>query len=278
MQAKLKLALDFAELYPKSTARVLEELTPKHAVVFIEAMSGTKATQVLGVMLPHYAARCISLLPPEAAARLMVDLDVWGVSNILRYIPKKACDPILQNMKRRFAARVSTNLNYSPSMVGAWIEPAVLSLPLDCTVGAARARIRDDDIEMDYHRAYVIDGAHTLKGYVGLIRLIRAKEKDPVSKLMREVSTVLRATASLELALEDPGWAGADYLPVVDKRNRFLGVARNAAIRAAAATPPPKIDKDHDVSGTFLDLAESCYLGLAGAMSTSLSSRPAKSD
>ena len=153
-------------------------------------------------------------------------------------------------------------------MVGAWIEPAVLVLPTDCTIGDAQIRLEREN-GFDFHRIFVVDTDQKLQGYVSLGKLLSGSKDSPITSILEASSYVLRATASLDSAITDPGWDANDFLPVVDRRERFLGVMRYAALRTALSKPKPQTD-EHDIPGTFMDLAETCYLGLADVMSSTL--------
>jgi hypothetical protein len=55
----------------------------------------------------------------------------------------------------------------------------------------------------------------------------------------------------------------------VDRTGQLIGVLRYADLRAATTMVRSR-KPDADLSGTFMDLAESCYLGLAEVLNTSL--------
>ena len=80
-------------------------------------------------------------------------------------------------MPRRRSARISMLLIYSPSMVGAWLEPNVLTLPSRCTAGEAKRRLAQDGY-LDFHRIYVVDEQSHVQGYVRLAALINASDND----------------------------------------------------------------------------------------------------
>lgn len=270
MSDKLTLAKQYVEAYPQDAARALETLAAEPTSRLLETMSEKESTSLLGSMLPHYAAKCVRHLAPETAARFLNGLEPRIVANILRQLPLDARRAALAALSRRLAARVSIILNYATAMIGAWLEPAVMTLPEDCTVGEALERLKLEP-EFNGHCVFVVDTENMLKGIVGLPTLIREPSNKPVANYLAPVNGTLRATTSLDMALEDTAWNQKDFMPVVDRRNRFIGVLRYAELRAAAARPV-STNVEQSLSGGFLDLAESCYLGLADVMNASLAS------
>ena len=270
MSYKFELAEHFAKCHPQTSARVLEEVPPEVSMEFIQAMPLQHGARLLASMLPYPAAKCIARLPENVAARYLSELEIRTITRILHHVAKEKREQILGRLPWRIAARVSLILNYSQATVGAWIEPAVLTLPLDGTTGKARERLSDEGYP-DCDRIYVVNEIHHLKGTIPLISLIQATDEDLLlDRILKPVTHILKASATLEMAVNNPGWQNHDYLPVIDRQERFLGVLRHATLLSVLAGPRAK-RTEQGSSETLLDIAETCYLGLANILSTSLS-------
>ena len=269
MSDRLELAQHFARSHAQMAARVLEGVPPDMAMDFISTIPDQPGAQLLASMLPHSAAKCISQLAGPVAARYLSAMEPRTTTRILRLVPKEKQEQIVSKLPWRVATRVSLILNYSLATVGAWVEPSVLTLPLDCTVDKARGRLKGEGYP-DYHRVYVIDNSHQVKGFVSLITLIRAEDGNiPLYDMLEPAQSVLKANATVENAVHDTGWQNNDYLPAVDHQGRFLGVLRHATLLEIISSPRQR-SREQAPSETFLDLAETCYLGLANVLSTSL--------
>lgn len=268
MSGKFTLAQHYVEAYPQAAARVLEDMASDAASTFIDAVPDQQSSNLLSSMLPYHAAKCVSHLSASVAARYLGELEPRASAAILRHVQVDQRDEILDGMPRQRSTRIAVILNYSLSMVGAWVEPSVLVLPADCSIGEAQQRLKNEGYP-DYHRIYVVDADLHLKGFVKIVRLIQADNDSPLAAYLEPADLALRANMSLDTAMEHSGWLETDYLPVIDRRDKFLGVLSYAALRSAAGRPRP-VSEEQDVSGTFMDLAETCYLGLAEVMSTSL--------
>lgn len=268
MPNKSTVAEYFVENHPQSAARILEEIAAPDASKFIDVVSDAQSSRLLAAMLPHHAARCVTYLSDSTAAKYLGKMDPRAVATILRHVPSAQANAILDKMPRAVGVRVSIVMNYSLSMVGAWVEPAVFALPENCSAGDGQMRFRQES-GFGFHRVFVITSDQRLRGFVRLAALLDAPAESSILSILETEFHVLKASTSLDVAIGDPGWETNDYLPVVDRRNKFLGLLRFAALRAAISKPPTQAS-DGDIPGTFMDLAETCYFGLADVMSSTL--------
>ncbi len=273
MHSKVSLAIDFADAYPQQAARILEQLASTETSAFIDSVPDRQSVSILASMLPHVAGRCIAALPVKSARKYLSGTNPKSAASILRHVPDAMADSILRGMRRSHAMRISILLNHSLSMVGAWLEPTILTLPGDCTVGEACKRLQEEDYP-DFHRIYIEDGEQNLVGFVRLAHLIQEDDERPIANLMEPCPTPLRSNVPLDSALTNAAWRDSDFLPVVDRHHKFLGIIRYASLRSAALNLRVA-ENDNDTSGTFLDLAEACYIGLADVMNASLSIKDA---
>ncbi|NQV44752.1 MAG: magnesium transporter [Rhodospirillales bacterium] len=272
MPDKFDLALEIAATHPKSVARYLEESPSDSASAFIDAVPDDLSSSILRSMLPYHAAKCIDQLATDAAGRYLSALEPRFAASIVRHVGTDRRDALVGAMTRPAAARVAILLRYPLSVVGAWINPTLPTLPLDCRIAEAKARILREGYA-DHHRIFVVDDDQGLAGFVRLFDLLDVELDRPLIDFLQSAPGSLRAGTSLDIALDDQNWLNNDFLPVVDRHERLIGVLRYAVLRAAVSGPKTRIMED-GVSDTFMDLAEACYLGLADVMKTSLATEP----
>ena len=276
MAGKFDLAVQFAETYPQQAARILEEILPQTSSAFIDAVPDGQSIRILSAMLPYHAAKCIAFLSASSAAKYLGNANPRISANILTHVRTEQVDAILNELPRQRAVRISMLLNYEPAMVGAWLEPDVLTLPADCRVQEAKQRLANDRY-VDFHRIYVVDENNQVLGSVRLVDLLDAGNNDALANFVEPFASVLRASTTLDAALKHPVWEDSDYVPVVDHRGKFLGVMRFASLRAATGNPQVIEEAGGDASVSVLKLAETCYLGLAEIMNATLASGNSKS-
>jgi len=274
MPDKFTLALEIAETHPETVARYLEDQSPTSASSFIDAVPDTLSTRILESMLPYHAAKCIDNLSVAAAAKYIAALESRFAASILRHVGEETRDAIIAAMPKRHATRVKILLNYSLSVVGAWVNPTIMALPLNCRVNEAKARILREGYP-DYNRVYVINADQSLAGFVRMVHFLADDDNRLLADVMEPSPLPLPANMSIEAALDDKSWLSGDYLPVMDRKERLLGILRYADIRATTLKPVSRTPDDN-MAGTFMNLAENCYLGLADVLNTSLAIDPAR--
>ena len=103
-------------------------------------------------MLPTYAAQCIERQPPADSALLLERLGSQESVAVLRHLPNEHREAVLNSLGPQWVMAFKLLLSYPTNTVGAWVEPRVLTLPDDCTVGEARDRIaRSEQVDAGAH-------------------------------------------------------------------------------------------------------------------------------
>lgn len=272
MQANLKLAVEIAKTYPREAARILEEQYPASSSAIIDAIPDGESISILSSMLPRHAAKCIEQFESKIAARYLKSLDSKSVVNILRHVSKEHTQNILDLMPRNMSIRISLLMNYTPSMVGYWIQSNTFSLPMDCSMKEAKLRIRNEK-NIDSYRIFVTDTYNKLLGFVPLVSFISAPDSGLIKDYLQPFPAVLQAGVSREDALKLPAWSEYDSIPVIDRRKNFLGLVRYAVLRMANTDLHPS-PLANGTSKLFLELTENCYVGLAELMTATLANEP----
>jgi len=273
MADKFDLVLEIAATHPQVVARYLEEYAPASASSLIDAVPDAMSTKIIQSMLPYHAAKCLGHLSDEAAAGYLSHLESRFAASILRHMRDTTQRKLLGTMSPQAAARVAILLRYSHAVVGAWLNPTILVLPSTSRIAEAKARIAADSYA-DYHRVYVVNAENRPIGLVQMFHLLQADESRQLSEYVEPLPTPLPANMSLDLALEHESWRNSDYLPIVDRQGQLIGILRYADLRSATAKVQSRTTEE-DLSGTLMDLAETCYLGLADVINTSLASEHA---
>lgn len=270
MSERLVLAEDFVRSNRATAIRTLENLTPEAAAAFVERVPNDLSVDVLAGMQPYYAAKSLKFLPNDSQVLYLGAISARGAAAILRHIEEIERTALLDAMPAHIALRIRRVLAYRQSLVGAWMDPLVLTVPVDCLVGEAKSRLLQEEYENHYH-TYLLDAEQKICGVVQIARLLLQSDLSlAVSDLMEPVDDLLHASETLAAASGHAGWEKIAELPVVDRDGKFVGAMRLIDLRAALERPEPSAQL-RESSASFMGLAEICYLGLADLMSASLS-------
>jgi magnesium transporter len=231
MSGRQALATAYLRLHPASTARLLESMPADEANAVLSAVDVATAAPVVGHMLPTCAAQCIERQPPADGALLLERLGSQEAVAILRHLPSEHREATLSSLGPQWLMAFKLLLSYPTSTVGAWVEPRVLTLPDDCTVGDARDRIARSERAAPA-RIYVLDRAHHVRGAVHGLALLQVSTRKKLASVL-EPADALWARDALATAQEHPVWELHTEAPVVNRDEEFIGVISYADVRKA---------------------------------------------
>ncbi|HEX4838445.1 MAG TPA: CBS domain-containing protein [Solirubrobacteraceae bacterium] len=182
-------------------ADVFEELDEHHQREFLEDRPDEEVAEILSRMAPDDAADAAGELDEERRDKVLALL------------------PVSHRVK------VRALLGYDPAEAGGLMSPEFISLRRGTTAGEALDAVRLSKISPELLTAvFVTSPEGSLEGSVPLATLLRSEPERRLSALVKHELPSLRADASFE----EVARVMADYnltcAPVVDERERMLGV------------------------------------------------------
>jgi hypothetical protein len=142
------------------------------------------------------------------------------------------------------------------------MDPAVLSLPDDISVGEARVRLRREPRGL-LHYLFIVDRAGHLVGVLDIPELMRARARDSIRSAMHERVEHLPAWTPAAAVRAHAGWRAFHAMPVTDEQGRLVGAIRYQTLR--------RLEHDAELSRgtqptsvTVGALGELFHIGMAG--------------
>jgi magnesium transporter len=231
MSGREQLVAAYLRLHPESAARLLESMPVEEANAVLNAVDVATAAPVFGHMLPTSAAQCIECQPPADSALLLERLGSQESVAVLRHLPRDHREAVLNSLGPQWLMAFKLLLSYPTNTVGAWVEPRVLTLPDDCTVGDARDRVARSE-HVTQARIYVLDRARRLRGAVRGLALLQMSSRRKLASIL-EPAAALWARDALATAQEHSVWERHTEAPVVNRDEEFIGVISYADLRKA---------------------------------------------
>jgi magnesium transporter len=226
-----QLVAAYLRLHPESAARLLESMPADEANCVLNAVDVATAAPVVGHMLPTCAARCFEMQSPADSALVLERLGSQESVAILRHLPSEHREAVLNSLGPQWLMAFKLLLSYPVNTVGAWVEPRVLTLADDCTVGEARDRIARSE-QVTQARIYVLDRARRLRGAVLGLTLLQMSTRKKLASIL-EPADALWARDALATAQEHGVWERHTEAPVVNRDEEFIGVITYADLRKA---------------------------------------------
>lgn len=252
------LSTAFLEAHPREAAIVLESLAVEDAASILDSVTPEVAGPVLQEMTMLAGANCLMACSDDQAGRILATLPPDECVRLLRGLGATERDQLLAETEEETRETLSTLLQHPENTAGAMMDPRVLALPEDLTIAEARKRARRDSRVLRYY-VYVTRRDQTLVGTLTLRELMLARGGALVSEVARRPVERIGARASRKTVLTHPAWQHVHAMPVVDDRDRLVGVIRYETIRELEASVDG--EKPRDAMSLALALGELYWLG-----------------
>lgn len=263
MEVTRLLSSAFLRAHPEDAARVLERLPTKdQARIFVRAPPGSG--RAMEHMAPAIGASCLVSMNAKDAKRMLAQLSLDYKLAVLRCMQHDDRERLLRALGTEEADPLRTLLRYPQGTAGALMDPYVLTVPDDITVGEALRRAKASRHGILYY-LYAIDRDQKLVGVATLRELMRARASEALSTVLHRAVMWLPAAMRSDDIVKNPHWRDVHALPVVDEQGRFLGVIRHETLRRIEH----EVDQDSQEGGaidTLIALGELYWIGLAAMM------------
>jgi len=212
--------------------QILARLTPESAADVIEFIPDESAGDLLGDLSPQVAASIVSEMSSDEQADVLSELDAEELEDILSYMDD---DDVIE--ARQLMA-------YDDDVAGGLMMKEYFSYPKMYRASSVLSDLaeREEDYELNHVLyIYVTGRVGELLGVAGIRDIIVASREARLVDILHPVVSVKDTTPLDELEdFFDENHVSA--VPVVDDRNRILGVVRRRAVYDAVAE---RADSDH---------------------------------
>ncbi|MGJ8640872.1 MAG: magnesium transporter MgtE N-terminal domain-containing protein [Opitutaceae bacterium] len=230
---KILLAVAFLQSHPDSAAEILEQQPVGEVSAFLAKVPKDHAAKVLAKMLPKCAALICTELPFESSLGMLAHLSVPDEVAILRCLSPKKRDRFIAELPVSKQVSCKLMLGYAEDMVGAHSTTAVATVPYESSAAEALqiVKVTKESAPSDF--IFVVDREGAVKGRLQLIELLRCADELPVSSLAENGFNTIQGRMNVREVATHPDWMKDEIIPVVNRRQEFIGVLRHADLRKA---------------------------------------------
>lgn len=262
-----QLTLAFLQAHPADAARILERLPARDSAALLGSLPVRLTAPVIRYMLPYSASLCIALLDENTAAGLIQNLGPQSGAAVLRDLPAVQRGALLKQLPTHTSLVIRLLLGYPDDTVGAYMTPTALAFSPETRIEETLERLRQSPDEAGCY-LYVVDGDKRLLGFVPLAEAVRSDPAKPVSQIMTPGIHALPARTALASIRGNEAWDDFQTLPVVERKDRFVGVLhRSTLVRALAQRHPAE---QADVIGDGLTGLVSAYVVAAAGLTQTI--------
>jgi len=187
-------------------AQSVARRAPLDALVLLERETDAVVVEVLERISPDLAVRILSLMDEKRAAALA------------------------PNIQREIGARWTVNLGYEADSVGRIMQPPSDAFPGSMTVAELVETLRANAASTQIIYAFVVAEDMRLQGLVVLRDLLFASPGDRLDALMLTDPFYIRASASIDEAVQATLMRHYPIYPVCDAERRLVGQIRGYAL------------------------------------------------
>jgi magnesium transporter len=234
MTTELELARAFMESHPEEAAASMEKLGAESARALLGELDARTIAPVITRMQPHAGAECLRHLPVALGGELLETMPRDHSALLLRRMRQETREALLGATSPQAASGLALLLQFPENTAGALMDPDVLCLPADVTVGDAIEYVRHSGARIAYY-LYVTDRQSKLVGVINLRELIEAREDMLLQDVLHPHVEQLSVHADPLAMMAHPGWFEYYALPVVGDNGVLVGILRYKTLRAVAA-------------------------------------------
>jgi magnesium transporter len=228
---------DWAEHEPAALADLLVDLLGRRedaeTAVAAELLGDELTAEVVAELDPGEAAELLERLDPADAADVLEEMSPDDAADVVEELDRDDADEVLGEMSADDAAELRELLAYPPDSAGGIMTPDFVAVRPSWTVEQAIAQLRRvaDEAETVNYVYVTGDEDGRLVGVLSLRDLFRARSAQPVTTVMIPGGVRVDASADQEEVARLFAQHRFLALPVVDDRERLLGIVTADDVR-----------------------------------------------
>jgi magnesium transporter len=248
------------ELHPATVAEFSEGLDDRELWQMLDAVPAERQAEIF----PYFSMpRQVELVKAADRQHLGPLLEWMAADNrddLLRELDPELVEEVLPLVAKAERHDIRMLLSCPEGSAGSLMTTEYASLPADITAGEAITRLRSQapDSESIYY-IYVLDPERRLVGFVSLRDLILARPTALVSDLMQRDVIGVRVDEPSEQVVEKLARFDFIAIPVVDDRNRLVGIVTHDdvldAVRQEATDDAQRIGGIAPLGESYLEAA-----------------------
>jgi magnesium transporter len=223
-QDDARLAEHLSTIRVEDVAEVLELLDDPQRSRVLFALDCRAAAQVIVLLDERVRDRVVEEIPRDDLARMVDELPADDAADVFAVLSEKDEEDLLGKLSQEQSQQVGRLLAYSETSAGGLMDPAVVRIPQDVTVGQAIESVRRADLEAhEVGAIFVTDEAGRLRGAVTPAQLLVSAPDRRVTQLMDPHPMHVDAEEDQVRVLQMFHKYGLTVLAVTDEQGQLLG-------------------------------------------------------
>ncbi len=222
------VAAETEDIHPADLADVAEALPRSQIPVFLATLPAPRAAAVLEYFAEELRTQLLEEMSPEQAASLVAAMTPDDRADTLEDIDEERAEEIVDALPEKTRRDTQALLAYPADSAGGLMTTDVVSVPSTYTVEETLRRVREiarSGRREAMNTVYMLNVDDTLAGVMSLRELLAAPEGARMSDVAWPEVRKVAVTADREEVARLISEYDLVAIPVVDDKNRILGVA-----------------------------------------------------
>ncbi|MBN1127198.1 MAG: magnesium transporter [Sedimentisphaerales bacterium] len=217
------LRILLAEQRTSDLAEIVEILEEDEQRIVFDHLDRTASAEVLEKVDEATRSELFELLAEEELTDLISELDADDAADLLAELPEEESKELLDQIAHDLASQIKDLMIYSEDSAGGIMDPLVISVCEDATVGEAISRIRQAELDEDFFAVFVTDKDGRFVGDVRIRSLITKPENTRIKDLIEPDTIFVTVDTDQEEVRNLFKKNDLIVMPVVDQEHKLVG-------------------------------------------------------
>ncbi len=232
-------------------AEVVELVDNERRRAIFDVMDKSTAAEVLEKVDEATRAELFDLLGRDELSILVCELDTDDAVDILSELPIEKRVALLDRLPLAESAEIQDLMRYSEDSAGGIMDPNVICVREEATVGEAVSKIRAAEIDEDFFSVFVIDRNRRFLGVARIRFLLTRPENTKVADLVDSDTIHVYVDTDQEEVRNIFSKNDLIVVPVLDRNNKLVG--RITADRVIEVAEEEAAEDFYTMAGTDAD-------------------------
>ena len=212
-----------AEHRSSDIAEVIELLDSGQQRIVFDVLEKPVAAEVLEKVDEATRSELFDLLGEREFQDLISELDADDAADVLAELPHAESKEVLEHIAAEQAEQIKDLMSYSEDSAGGIMDPLLVSVAEDATVGEAINEIRAAEIDEDFFSVFVTNRMGQFLGDIRIRYLITSPESTQIKQLIDTDTIYVKVDTDQEEVRNIFKKNDLIVVPVLDKESHLVG-------------------------------------------------------
>jgi len=204
-------------------AEVIELLGNEERRTVFDVLHRSAAAEVLEKVDEATRSALFELFGEVELLRLISELDPDDAADVLAELPEEHSEDVLEQMPVDEAEQIKDLMSYSEDSAGGIMDPELVVVQEDATVGEAINEIRSQEVDENFFSVYVVNRLGHFLGDFRIRSLISCRENTLVKHLKNTNAIYIKIDPDQEEVRNIFRKNDLIVVPVLDENNKLVG-------------------------------------------------------